>query len=118
MAAKRPGEDSKPTKAKTFGTPFPKGVSGNPGGLPREVLEIRRRLLSFWPDACAQLEQLIKSGVPDLIIEGLKLYFKHALPAWKETPDEDSLRDMPDEELVKKAREVLRLVAPSSKVTQ
>lgn len=39
---------------------FEKGVSGNPGGMPKEIAEVKRKLRALLPDATAALGRLLK----------------------------------------------------------
>jgi hypothetical protein len=43
------------------GRPFPKGTSGNPGGMPKEVAEARRALMVHLPTAVKVFGELLQS---------------------------------------------------------
>lgn len=43
---------------------FPKGVSGNPGGMPREVRALRKQMLGHAPDALETLLKLLACKNP------------------------------------------------------
>lgn len=60
--------------------PFPRGVSGNPGGHAKKMARLRRELLRMAPTAMEKLRTLVEAGD----IEGLKLWFKYALPVPKD----------------------------------
>ena len=49
------------TKAKPRGRPFPKGVSGNPGGRPKTIPEVKEILKAASPDAARTLVELLNS---------------------------------------------------------
>ena len=49
------------TKAKPRGRPFPKGVSGNPGGRPKTIPEVKEILKAGSPDAARTLVELLNS---------------------------------------------------------
>ncbi len=60
--------------------PFKKGVSPNPGGVPKRVIRARKQIMALFPKWLEKVEALVEAG--DL--EGLKLYammFKHCTPA-------------------------------------
>lgn len=48
-------------KVKIRGRPFPKGVSGNPGGRPKTIPEVKEILKAASPDAARALVELLDS---------------------------------------------------------
>ncbi len=60
--------------------PFPKGVSGNPGGNMKKLARLRKQLLKMAPTAMEKLRELVEAGD----IQGLALWFKYALPVPKD----------------------------------
>lgn len=58
----------------TIGRPFPPGVSGNPGGRPKEFPDFRRRLLENTDEAFDALMAEVRAGS----IEALKVFFAYA----------------------------------------
>lgn len=52
--------DSKPERKNGPGRPFKKGVSGNPGGMPKAIADVRRKLRDLLPDATAALAELLE----------------------------------------------------------
>ena len=52
-------DDSKPVRKNGPGRPFPKGTSGNPGGMPKEIAEVRRQLRALLPKATQTLGELL-----------------------------------------------------------
>lgn len=52
-------ENNKPERRRGPGRPFPKGVSGNPGGRPKVVAEVMAELEKGSPEAAARLVELI-----------------------------------------------------------
>lgn len=75
-------EPPKPKKGRGPGRPFPKGVSGNPGGKSRTPAEIRSALRD--PRLAATWVQKVRAGVEAGDPAMMALYGKHALPAEKE----------------------------------
>lgn len=59
--------------------PWPKGVSGCPGGKRKEVAKAEKALAKLLPSGVNRLEALLESDNPHLMIEGLKLLFKYTL---------------------------------------
>lgn len=47
------------------GRPFPKGVSGNPGGRPKEVAEVRDLARQHTEEAIRTLVTIMRMGTPD-----------------------------------------------------
>ncbi|MHB8419121.1 MAG: hypothetical protein ACYDCL_13675 [Myxococcales bacterium] len=60
-------ESSTPERA-IVGRPFPKGTSGNPGGLPREIREARAALSVHLPRAVEILGQLLDNEDPRIAL--------------------------------------------------
>lgn len=56
--------DSKPKK-RGPGRPFPKGVSGNPGGAPKELVHVRDLARTKTEAAINTLEQIMQIGTSD-----------------------------------------------------
>jgi hypothetical protein len=54
------------------GRPFPKGVSGNPGGRPKVVVEVKRILEDAAPKAATKIGQLIDHEDPKIAIAAAK----------------------------------------------
>ena len=55
------------------------GQSGNPGGKPRGVAELRRKLLRLEPKARKRLMELIESANEEVAFKALALYFAYVL---------------------------------------
>jgi len=51
--------------AKRRGKPFPKGVSGNPGGRPRELADVKALAREHTPEAIATLVTLMRTAKTD-----------------------------------------------------
>jgi hypothetical protein len=64
---------------KQWGKPFPKGVSGNPGGKRKEVAKAEKMLAKLLPSACIKLQALLESDDIGLVVEAMKLLFKYTL---------------------------------------
>lgn len=58
---------------------FVKGVSGNPGGVPKSVIEIKRALEECLPDAVQRLKQALKSDEPKLYVWATELVMEYTL---------------------------------------
>lgn len=54
------------TKKKVIGRPFPKGVSGNPGGRPKTDPEVKAILKAAAPDAARRLVEMMYSDNPKI----------------------------------------------------
>jgi hypothetical protein len=53
-------DSSKSERKNGPGRPFPKGVSGNPGGMPKEIADVKRKLRALLPEATETLHKLLK----------------------------------------------------------
>lgn len=53
-------DGSKPERKNGPGRPFAKGESGNPGGMPKAIAEVRRQLRELLPEATETLRKLLK----------------------------------------------------------
>jgi hypothetical protein len=58
------GVQSSTPERRVVGRPFPKGVSGNPGGRPKVVAEVMRALEEAAPGAAARLVELTSHPDP------------------------------------------------------
>jgi hypothetical protein len=76
-----------PPKKKTRGRPFPKGVSGNPGGRPKTPTEIREALRD--PVRIAKWLKNMDDGLDANDAAANALFGKHAIPAEKEVAVSD-----------------------------
>ena len=54
------------------GRPFRKGQSGNPGGRPKEVAEVRAQARKHGPAAIKKLVELLKSGDERVVLGAIK----------------------------------------------
>ena len=64
------------------GTPFPKGISGNPGGRPRQDPEVRALCEKFTPSAIATLAEIMgdKKAQPSARVSAAMAILKKTLP--------------------------------------
>jgi hypothetical protein len=68
----RPSADAQRPDGMPVGRPFPKGVSGNPGGRPKVVVEVKRILEDAAPKAATKIGQLIDHEDPKIAIAAAK----------------------------------------------
>ena len=68
--------------SKLRGKPFPKGVSGNPGGRPRQDPEVRALCEKFTPAAIATLAEIMgnKKAQPSARVAAAMAILKKTLP--------------------------------------
>lgn len=59
-------------KPATKGRPFPKGKSGNPGGVSKAVKEIRDMCREMGPELITELYAIAKNGSSDHKIQAIK----------------------------------------------
>lgn len=60
--------DTKPARRRGKGRPFSKGQSGNPGGVPKAAIDLRRALERDGDEIHAALMALVREGNPQAVI--------------------------------------------------
>jgi hypothetical protein len=58
-------QNSSAARRRAPGRPFPKGVSGNPGGRPRELAHVKALARDHTTEAIATLVELMRTGKTD-----------------------------------------------------
>lgn len=79
------GDGAQDSRPQPPGVPFPKGKSGNPGGQPKWLREVRDGLRSLAPKAYRRLESIIDTGSDKDATAAAKVVFEYTLPKPKQT---------------------------------
>lgn len=77
--------DAQDSAAQPVGTPFPKGKSGNPGGQPKWVKEVREALRTCVKKGAARLEEIIVTGSDKDAVAAMKVAAEFSLAKPKQT---------------------------------
>lgn len=65
---------------RTIGRPFPKGVSGNPSGVPKKLRKLRRALEKHDTRMVARLIELAECTDDKVAVSAVGLWFKYRCP--------------------------------------
>lgn len=77
--------DAQDSEPQQVGTPFPRGKSGNPGGQPKWVKEVREALRTCVTKGAARLERIIENGSDKDAVAAMKVAAEFSLTKPKQT---------------------------------